>query len=128
MNIKTKVYYDPHINNFRTIRGVSHDGFIVSSGTDFYSDAKSTVMEEIMDEDKFNDLVQIDDIDNFPYAEKIDIGYDDIQIWDYKTTDHISIKRMSSSQLENLLDISISIEDYEKASKIRDQILLLNGK
>jgi hypothetical protein len=127
MNIKTKVYYDPHINNFRTIRGVSHDGFIVSHGTDFYNDAKSTVMEEIMEEDKFNDLIQIDDIENFPYAEKIDIGFDSVRIWDYKATE-VSIGRMSPSQLENLLDISITNEDYEKASKIRDQIRVLNGK
>ena len=119
---KIKIYYDPRIHAFRTIRGVSHNGYIVSGGTEFYTDAKTTILEEILDEEKFSSLIRIDDIENFHQAEKINLGIKNIPIWEYKVTKIQRPRKISISQLENLLKTAVEKEDYEEASRLRDRI------
>ena len=120
--IKIKVYYDPSDRTFKTIRGVSNDGFIVSVGAEFYDDSKTTIMEEIISDEKFSKLIRVDNIKNFPYSEIIDLGINGIPYLTYIVTKNPSIKKMSLIQLKSLLDISVEEEDYEKASEIKNQI------
>ena len=121
-DIKIKIYYDPSNHKFRTIRGISNEGYIVSEGTKFYGDAKFTSKEEIIEDEDFYNLISIEDIKTFPYSEEVNIGSKENPIISYIATKEPSIKKMNSKQLNNLLKISLDREDYEKAIEIRNQI------
>lgn len=119
---KIKVYYDSSNCTFRTIRGISNDGYVVSEGTKFYSDSKTTIKEEIIEEKLFRNLIAVDCIDTFPYSEKINIGSENNPIIVYAATKEKLIDKMNLKELKSLLKISIESEDYETAAKIRNQI------
>ncbi len=118
--VESKVYFDTQLKKFRTIRGISSYGYILSEPCKYYRDAQTTMVEGVVSEEYFeNNLMEIEDIDTFPYVQKVELAPDYLG---YVALPYPTLGKMDLKQLNYYLQITVEEEDYEKAVQIRDEI------
>lgn len=134
-----KIYYDKQEGLFKVIRSVKDDGYIVTTGSIFYSDAAKCEFEYYEEKTVVeNYFIEVDNIQSFEYAfkkQRSDQTYDYMVLIPNRFTESVILYSDDRGFLKKVdrdlyaeLKAAEAVEDYEKCIEIKKEIDKEDGR